>query len=137
VRLDDRVRELAIEIAAFAVVTGISFLLFFPHRSDYAGHYLAGLGATLMMLGGFLWLRGRSMSWFAVVLVVLAILFGVATEATVFRIAIFDPVDFSNQSLGAIAAGLLMYDVSRRRCGVAAAALGLFVLMAGFFFAFT
>lgn len=136
-RIDARVRELAIEIAAFAGVTGVAFLIFFPHRSDYAGHYLAGLGATLMMLGTTLWLSGRSLRWLGVALVIVAILFGVATEATVFRIAIFDPVDFSNQSIGAIAAGWLMIDVTRRRAGVTAAALGLVVLIGGVFFAFT
>jgi hypothetical protein len=128
---------LAVEIAAFAAVSGAAFLLFFSHRSDYAGHYLAGLGATLMMLGAVLWASGRAPGWFGIVLVVVAILFGVATEATVFRIAIFDPVDFVNQSLGAIAAGWLMSGVSRRRCGLTAAAIGLLVLFFGFLFAFT
>lgn len=130
-------RGLATEIAAFAGVTGVAFLQFFPHRSDYAGHYLAGLGGTLMLLGIVLWLSGRPMRWLGIAVVVMAILVGVATEATVFRIAIFDPVDFTNQSLGAIAAGWLMYDATRRRCGVTAASLGVIVLIAGFLFAFT
>jgi hypothetical protein len=75
-----------------------------------------------MMLGAVLWLNGRELRWLGVGLVALAVLFGVATEATVFRIAIFDPVDFFNQSLGAVAAGWLMCDVTRRRCGVTGAA---------------
>ena len=131
-----RVRDLSLEIGAFAGATGAAFLIFFPDRSDYAGHYLAGLGATLMMLGLALWLMGRPLGWIAVALVVLAVSFGVATEATVFRIAIFDPIDFFNQSIGAVAAGWLMYDVTRRRCGVTGMAVGFIVLSIGFFFAF-
>ena len=135
-RIDERVRDLALEIAGFAGATGAAFLIFFPDRSDYAGHYLAGLGATLMMLGLVLWLAGGPLGWGAVGLVVLAVGFGIATEATVFRIAIFDPVDFLNQSLGAVAAGWLMYDMRRRRCGVTGFALGFLVLVLGFLFAF-
>jgi hypothetical protein len=59
------------------------------------------------------WLKGKTLGQFrgnavlSIVPVCLAcILLGVFTEATAFRIAKFDEVDFCNQSLGAVLAGI-------------------------------
>ena len=135
---DERMRRLATEISAMAAVTGVAFLQFFPHRSDYAGHYLAGLGGTLMMLGGASWLTGKALEWWAVALCAVAVMLGVLTESTIFRIGIFDPVDFFNQSLGAVVAALLMVGtVPPRRSGLIAFVLGAVTLVMGFILAFT
>lgn len=103
-------RELA--LAAFpALVVGAAFELFLGHRHDYTGHFAAGFGGTLGAL--MVWLKGMPLERFrrhgmrTIVPVCLAcILLGVFTEATAFRIAKFDEVDFCNQSLGAVLAGI-------------------------------
>jgi hypothetical protein len=82
---------------------------FLGHRHDYAGHFAAGYGATLAAL--MLWLRvlsPESFSRYALLalgpMCVAAILVGALAEATAFRIAKFDEIDFCNQSLGAVLA---------------------------------
>jgi hypothetical protein len=92
-----------------ALVVGILFELFLGHRHDYSGHYAAGYGATFA--AAMFLLRILSASDFqkrATRLVVpfclACILGGAAAEATVFRIAKFDEIDFCNQSIGAVLA---------------------------------
>ena len=88
------------------------FELFLGHRHDYTGHFLAGYGGTL---GAFMiWLRqlnGPSFDKWSVrgnvPLCLGCILLGVGAEATIFRIAKFDEIDFCNQSLGAVLAALV------------------------------
>ena len=87
-----------------AATTGSAYVIFLGHRLDYAGHYLAGLGATLVLLCGLLLRLKRALRWEAVGVSVIAILLGFVTESSIFRIAFFDPVDFCNQSLGACVA---------------------------------
>jgi hypothetical protein len=94
-----------------AVVVGVIFEMFLGHRHDYTGHYAAGYGATF----------GVAMFWMRIIpaerylqlanrgivpLCVGCILLGVVTEATIFRIAKFDEIDFCNQSVGAVLAAL-------------------------------
>jgi len=100
------------------------------------GHFLAGAGGTFLRLAGVL-AETPDRRWPVVVTVWVAILLGVLTEATVFRLAEFDPVDLANQSLGAILAGVAMLDARPydRSSGVAAVA-GFAFLVAGFFYAF-
>jgi hypothetical protein len=118
------------------LLTGLAFLLLFPDRTDYAGHFLAGAGGTYWLLGATRPLFPRS-PWAVVVAVWLAVGAGVMTEATVFRLAEFDVVDLANQSLGAVFAGVGMLQVrSMRRCVPAAAGAGLVFLVAGFHYAF-
>ena len=50
---------------------------------------------------------GTFLSWAIVLANVLCILAGAILEATVFRLARFDEIDFYNQSLGAVLAGLV------------------------------
>jgi hypothetical protein len=82
----------------------------FPHRLDYPGHFLAGFGGTLLLLAALLSLAPRPLGWAAVWVALVAIGIGAITESTIFRFAIFDPVDFCNQSLGAGLAALSVLD---------------------------
>ena len=122
-------------VAIVTLVCAVSFLAAFPLRTDYAGHFLAGAGGTAVLLGALIALGPTP--WRVVATTAIAVLLGVGTEATVFKIAIFDPVDLGNQSLGAlvVACGLVG---SRRSAVVAAVTIagGLVALTAGFWFAF-
>jgi len=95
-----------------AATIGVLFECFLHHRHDYAGHFLGGYGATLAVF--MIWMRELSSPQFSVwamrgnfALYVFCILLGVGTEATIFRIAKFDEIDFCNQSLGAVVAALV------------------------------
>jgi ammonia channel protein AmtB len=91
-----------------------SFEFFLGHRHDYSGHYLAGYGATF--IAAMLGLRNgkwdhvirNSLPYLLVPFCLLCILGGGFTEATIFRLAKFDEVDFFNQSLGAVLALLVL-----------------------------
>ena len=119
------------------LITGFAYALLLGHRSDYLGHYLAGVGGTMLLLVVPAALfRGR-LGWVALVPTVIAIAIGARTEATIFRLAVFDPVDFLNQSLGACLAGSLV--VGRKGSFPMAAILvlaGGVSLFLGFHFAF-
>jgi hypothetical protein len=87
------------------------FELFLGHRHDYTGHFLAGYGATLgLLMFSLRQLTGERYAARSVVAIVpvtiVGILLGVGTELTIFRIAKFDEIDFCNQSLGAVLAGI-------------------------------
>ena len=102
-RKRSRIRDL-FHTAVCAVAVGVVALGFgvaFPTRTDYLGHFVAGAGGTLLLLAPVVALS-RAGSWWRVAGVVVAVLGGVVTEATVFKIAIFDLVDLGNQSLGAV-----------------------------------
>ena len=94
-----------------AVAVGVVFEVFLGHRHDYTGHFLAGYGASLafMMFALRQLSAARYAPWSAsaiVPLTLVCILLGVGTELTIFRIAKFDEIDFCNQSLGAVLAGI-------------------------------
>lgn len=93
-------RPRAAELVLSIGVAGLLFGLVLAYRPDYLGHMLAGYGGTLFLLSIFAW-RRRRLGWEVAVITMLAIGLGAGTEATIFRLAIFDPVDFVNQSLGA------------------------------------
>jgi hypothetical protein len=127
----------ALSLSVGAVVlVGVAYGLLFPDRTDYVGHFLAGAGGTFWLLAAVA-AAAPGRRWLVISGVWLAVLLGVFTEATVFRLAEFDPVDLANQSLGAVLAGVGMLDAqpSDRSTGVAAVA-GLVLLVAGFFYAF-
>ena len=86
------------------VLGGAVFLLLLGYRTDYAGHFVAGYGGTLLLLAFPLATLRPALRWEPLACAILAILIGTVFEATVFRLAIFDPVDFLNQSLGAVLA---------------------------------
>lgn len=125
------------DLALTAVVLGIGYRVVLEYRLDYLGHFAAGFGATLALLAFVLAMFDRP-RWAVVVVVAAAITVGWVTEATIFRFAIFDPVDFANQSLGACIAGAGV--VGRPRSLTAAtgslllAAVG---VVAGFHYAFS
>jgi hypothetical protein len=116
----------ALAAAAYAVA--------FPTRSDYAGHFLAGAGGTLLLLA-LAALTGRGGPWRAVAVAAVAVALGTVAEATVFRLAELDPVDLANQSLGGLLVAAGHLDATRRDVPVAAAT-ALVLLAAGFVVAF-
>ncbi len=140
------VRVLAISILPSFVVALVFYFLL-GYRRDYLGHYAAGYGGTLCATMIVLFiipatLYRRVASWVVVGSTILCIAAGAMAEATVFRIAKFDEIDFCNQSLGAVLAGLavivfaseLKPDDTAIRSAVA---IGAIFLTAGAYFAFT
>jgi hypothetical protein len=126
--------------AATAAVIAAALLYYalFNYRLDYVGHMLAGFGGTLSVLSVLLFGGSRRLGWSAVVATIVAIQLGAVAEASVFRIAIFDPVDFVNQSLGACLACAAV--IGRRPSpsfGFGAGALAVAALVAGFILAFS
>ena len=94
-----------------AVLAILTFECFLGHRHDYSGHFAAGYGATLGAAMFALRIvdvaKYRSqLTWMIVPFCILCIGGGAVAEATAFRIAKFDEVDFCNQSLGAVLATL-------------------------------
>ena len=106
---------------------GVVFVALLGYRTDYAGHYLAGFGGTLGLLALPLAALPRVLRWEPLGIALIAILIGAGMEATIFRFAIFDPVDFFNQSLGAVLAALAVQD--RRGSLVAAAGAAVLALV--------
>lgn len=95
-----------------AVVASVGYQLFLGHRRDYLGHFAAGYGGTLALIAVALAMipPGRypkRAAWAVVPSTLLAIAAGTVTEATIFNIAKFDEVDYCNQNLGAVLAGLV------------------------------
>lgn len=129
-----RLRALLILLLPGAT-TGV-FLAALGHRLDYAGHHAAGAGATMLLLAPLSVLQVRRRERLILVMVIAAIVMGIGTEATIFRLAIFDGVDFVNQSMGAVFAGIC---APRERSPLAAAAalpIGLGLVVWGFVLAF-
>jgi hypothetical protein len=93
-----------------ALVTALLFYLALGHRRDYLGHFAAGYGATLCAAAVHLAALpaaryGRFAAVGLLACTVACIAAGAVAEATVFRLAKFDEIDFCNQSLGAVLAG--------------------------------
>ena len=133
-----RLQVIQRDLLLVIVGTGLAYQVFLGHRSDYLGHYIAGLGATLGLLTLVLLIEKGPLGLKVLPTVVLAIGIGFITEATIFRISLFDPVDFCNQSLGACIAGCCMVGARRNSSliyfnGV----LAVLLVAGGFFFAFT
>jgi hypothetical protein len=126
-------------VVAAAGIGGL-YLLLHAKRTDYAGHYLAGFGGTLAVFAVPLaWLGppGSVLRWETVWVVLAAIALGAVLEATVFRVAIFDPIDFVNQSLGAVLAACCVHGEPRSLSrAVLAGVVALVALTAGFQLAF-
>lgn len=128
-----------------ATVVGAAYLIFLGHRHDYLGHYAAGFGGTLTALAIATEKipddRFRQQSPLWILLLTLAcIAAGAYAEATGFNIAKFDEVDFCNQSLGAVLAGLgLLANIGDRKPAGdllrAECYAGLVFLHVGFYFA--
>ena len=128
-----------------ALVIAVLFRWFLGHRSDYLGHYAAGYGGSLaamtlvlaaLPVGRF----PRLGVWTIAPGCLACIALGAVTEATVFRLAKFDEVDFCNQSLGAVLAGLAVLAIvgeskPRDIALWSSIAIGIGFLLAGFYFA--
>ena len=117
------------------VATCSSYGLLFSYRTDYLGHYLAGFAGTLMVLSLLVLIGPHDGVALAIGLIAIAL--GCWTESTIFKLAIFDPVDFFNQSLGALVAVSVV--LGERRSvghGVALLVLSIMGLIVGFYFAF-
>ncbi len=94
-----------------AVAAGVLYELYLGHRHDYVGHFAAGYGGTLsamMVVFGMLSKErfARWSTWGVVPMCLACILLGGIAEATAFRVAKFDEIDFCNQSIGAVLAGI-------------------------------
>jgi hypothetical protein len=129
------------------LLVSLLFYVLLGHRRDYLGHYAAGYGGTLCAAAVvFAAIPPRSFHRIAYATVVpctiLCIAAGAVAEATVFRLAKFDQIDFCNQNLGAILAGLAAIYLTRNakpsdlalRCMIA---IGVVFLLVGAYFAVT
>ena len=122
---------------AALIFTGLAFGLVFPYRTDYLGHYLGGFGGTLLLVSATVLVPLAARQWVVVGAVISAIALGFGTESTIFKLAIFDRVDFYNQSLGAVVAGVsVLGERDGLLTGALLAGLSLAVMVAGFYFAF-
>lgn len=95
-----------------SMIICLIYYVLFSYRRDYLGHYAAGYGGTLCAIAAVYGAipTKRFLGWAPSVLIVcvmLCIAGGTVTEATVFRLAKFDEVDYCNQNLGAVLAGLV------------------------------
>jgi hypothetical protein len=141
----DEAQRVALGLGAPTLVA-VLFLAFLGHRSDYVGHYLAGFGATLGALGLATLVRSHGQRASVPPLATLGIVLasigaGALLEVSVFRIARFDPVDFANQSLGAVFAGAAALAADARgetshAVRTAGAIAAVSATLAGFWFAF-
>ncbi len=124
--------------AAIAAAVTLGYALLFGRRTDYAGHYMAGFGATLVLLAVPFAFAKKPLGWTAVAAAIALIAFGIYTEATWFQLAIFDPVDFCNQSLGACMAGLcLAGGMGSEELGIELGFWGLLLITGGFAYAYS
>jgi hypothetical protein len=124
------------------------FLVCLGYRRDYVGHYAAGYGGTLAALTAMQAalnpLRyARWAPWVALPGTIVCVALGAVAEATVFRLARFDEVDFCNQSIGAALAGMVVWNLGRQIHKPVDAefltcmAAGLVALLTGTYFAIT
>jgi hypothetical protein len=121
----------------------VAYRFLFPLRDDYLGHFAAGYGGTLLLWLGVMWWLGWSRptakwGYAALAIALVSVGLGAVLEGTLFRYAEFDQVDFGNQSLGAVMAGLAVLGdhgatwLTPRRCwwrglvGAVTLALGCF-----------
>ena len=123
------------------------FYVLLGHRRDYLGHYAAGYGGTLsaiaIVLAAIPASRCQQIGSLTIVpCTILCIAAGTVAEATVFRLAKFDEIDYCNQNLGAVVAGLVAIVIAGNakppdvalRCVIAIGAISLLI---GAYFAVT
>lgn len=126
-----------LRVVVAGVGGGLVFVTLLGYRTDYAGHFLAGFGGTLGLLAVALVSLEPPRAGVPFALAMVAIVLGAVLEATVFKIAIFDPVDFCNQSLGAVlAAAAVQHRGSSLVAAVGVGVLALVFLTIGFRLAF-
>lgn len=101
-----------------AIILGGFYFALLGYRRDYLGHYAAGYGATLAGLcavqAAIIPQRYTQLApLIALPGTILCIAMGTVAEATVFRLARFDEIDLCNQSLGAVLAGIVSWQLGR------------------------
>ncbi len=134
----ERGRGVILDTLIAGTVGGLLFGFVLGHRYDYVGHFLAGYGGTLLLLATLVVWRGAPVGWSAVGITLVSIAIGAAIEGSIFKIAIFDPVDFGNQSLGAaLACACVMARPLPRRRALGLYGLAAAFLLAGFVLAFS
>lgn len=129
------------------VFVSLLYYVLLGHRRDYLGHYAAGYGGTMcaiaIVLAAIPATRFSQFGSFAVVpCTILCIAAGTVTEATIFNLARFDEIDYCNQNLGAVIAGLATISIAgdakpadvALRCLIAIGAISLLI---GAYFAVT
>ena len=120
-------------LAGFALAAGVVYEILLGYRPDYPGHFLAGFGATAVLLAIARRVPDPN-GWRDVLVLVTAVAVGVLCEFTVFHVVITDPVDITNQSLGAALAAACV--IGRPTSDYALVAVGFPALVAGFFFVY-
>lgn len=125
----------------------VAFYVLLGYRRDYLGHYAAGYGGTLAALCAIqgaisLTLYSQLAPLVALPGTLVCIAMGAVAEATVFRLARFDEIDLCNQSIGAILAGIVVWQLGRSTkpddaTFLSCMASGLITLLAGTYFAVT
>lgn len=130
----ERLTGVAAAVATVALLA-VLVVLGFPDRSDYAGHLLAGAGATAVLQAVGTFEDPDPRPYKVLTIALFAIALGIGTEATVFREAAFDPVDLSLQSSGAVLVSIPFLTGGSDRKGTAMFLAGLVLLAGGFGFA--
>lgn len=107
---------------------------------------MAGFGGTLLMIVTTLEIQRRkevppSSGTIILIVLIACITFGTLQEATTFRLAKFDEVDYCNQNIGAVLAALSSLAVTPKipeesPVTLPAMIVGLFFLFGGFHYAF-
>jgi uncharacterized membrane protein len=134
-----------------ALAVSLLYYLLLGYRRDYLGHFAAGYGATLTATALLLAIVVTALSpdqfrhivpSIAVAATVLCIGAGAVTEATIFRFAKFDEIDFCNQSLGAVIAGVVAIAIAGEAKSTGptfrwAVATGIVFVLVGAYFAFS
>ncbi|MGQ0467907.1 MAG: hypothetical protein ACT4QG_21640 [Sporichthyaceae bacterium] len=121
------------EGAAILGVVAMAALMLaaFPGRADYTGHFLAGAGATLLLLGLAAASLEKPQPWTILAVCLAAVGMGAIAEATVFRLAAYDWVDFAVQSMGAVLVTAPFLEAGKRRQPSSAMGLAAFGDAAG------
>lgn len=126
------------EVAALTGCTAVlAIALFlmraaFPDHPDYLGHFAAGAGATMLLLVVVRAFAADPDDVLTVALLMTAVAIGALAEASVFRLAAFDRMDFALQSAGAALAAILFMVTGTAARSLAAFFLGFGFLVLGF-----
>ena len=99
------------------LLTAAIYATLLGYRGDYLRHWSSGFGGTLglLMFVFAILPAAQFKEWSRIVVVPIclaSIALGAALEASAFRLAKFDEIDFFNQSLGAVLAVLLGWAVT-------------------------
>ena len=130
-------RDAVALLACIATLSSVivAIRLAFPDHPDYMGHFSAGAGATLALIVTVVAFTRWSPRLVAGLLV-LCVAMGVGTEATIFRLAAFDVMDFALQSAGAALAAMLLLSLGTPLRNALAFLTGFGFLILGFVLVF-